>query len=172
MLNAALARFLLFASIALGLGDSVWAQDRDTGRIEFLSKCATCHGADGKGDGPFGAKLKIRPPNLTTLAKRNKGVFAQRAIYDAVDGRQASKSHRLSEMPIWGCRHAPPPSVAKKSARKRAGRHKKKSLSEQKKQQWLGNRPAAILDLACDPEPVIRRRIQAVVDYLRGIQEK
>jgi hypothetical protein len=27
-------------------------------------------------------------------------------------------------------------------------------------------------DLSCDPEPVIQERIQAIVDYLRQIQEK
>ena len=108
MLGAVIARWLLCATIALALSDSVWAQDVDTGRFEFLSKCATCHGADGKSDGPLSSKLKIKPPNLTILAKRNKGVFSQRAVYDAVDGRKATKSHRIADMPIWGCRHASP----------------------------------------------------------------
>jgi hypothetical protein len=173
MLKATLARCLLFASIVLGLSESIRAQDLDTGRIEFLSRCATCHGVDGKGDGPHGIKLKTKPPNLTTLAKRNKGVFPQRAVHDAVDGRKTTRSHRISEMPIWGCRHAPPPRVAQKPAGKRIGRDKKKgSLSKQQKERWLQNRPTAILDLACDPESVIRARVLAVVDYLGRIQEK
>ena len=46
------------------------------------------------------------------------------------------------------------------------------ALSQEQKQQKQQNRPAAILDLACDPEPVIRSRILAVVEYLRKIQEK
>ena len=173
MLGFAVPRWLLIANMAFAVTNLAWAQDLDTGRTEFLSKCASCHGADGKGDGPLGSKLKSKPPNLTILAKRNKGVFSQRAVYDAVDGRKATGSHRLAEMPIWGCRHAPPPPrVSQKSARKRAGRDAKKRLSEQQKQQKQQNRPAAILDLACDPEPVIRGRIQAVVEYLRHIQEK
>ena len=115
-----MVRCLLCANIALAFSDSVWAQGLD-GRIEFLSKCATCHGADGKGDGPHGFKLKTKPPNLTTLARRNKGVFSQRAVYDVVDGRKPTGSHRIAEMPIWGCRHAPPSSRAsQKSARKRS----------------------------------------------------
>ena len=167
-----MVRCLLCANIALAFSDSVWAQGLD-GRIEFLSKCATCHGADGKGDGPHGFKLKTKPPNLTTLARRNKGVFSQRAVYDVVDGRKPTGSHRIAEMPIWGCRHAPPSSRAsQKSARKRSDRGAPKRLSEQQKQQKQQNRPAAILDLACDPEPVIRSRILAVVEYLRQIQEK
>ena len=82
MLGVFVARRLLCAIIALAFSDSVWAQGLD-GRIEFLSKCATCHGADGKGDGPLSFKLKTKPPNLTILATRNKGVFSQRAVYDA-----------------------------------------------------------------------------------------
>jgi mono/diheme cytochrome c family protein len=173
MFGVTVARWVLCANVALALSDSVLAQDLDTGRIEFLSKCATCHGADGKGDGPFSSKLKTKPPNLTTLAKRNKGVFSRRAVYDAVDGRKATGSHRIAEMPIWGCRHAPPsPGASQKSARKRGGHDTKKGLSEQQKLQEQQNRPAAILDLACDPEPVIRSRILAVVEHLRRIQEK
>jgi len=73
-------------------------------------------------------------------------------------------------MPIWGCRHAPPsPRASQQSARKRFGRDATKRLSEQQKQQ---NRPAAVLDISWDPEPVIRSRILAVVEYLRQIQEK
>jgi hypothetical protein len=45
-------------------------------------------------------------------------------------------------------------------------------LSNQQKLQKQQNRPAAILDLACDPEPVIRSRILSVVEHLRRIQEK
>ena len=53
----------------------VWAQDIEKGRIEFLSKCAECHGSDGKGAGRLGRELKIKPADLTGLAKRNNGVF-------------------------------------------------------------------------------------------------
>jgi cytochrome c len=170
MLRLSVAGWLLLANAAIALTNSASAQDLDTGRNEFLSKCATCHGADGKGDGPLGSKLKIKPPNLTILAKRNKGVFSQRALYEKIDGRKAP-SHRGIEMPIWGCRHGAPP-VPQKSSRRGAGQSAKKRLSQEQKQQKQQNRPAAILDLACDPEPVIRSRILAVVEYLRKIQEK
>ena len=45
-------------------------------KTEFLSKCAACHGADGKGAGPLSATIKQKPADLTILAKRNNGVFA------------------------------------------------------------------------------------------------
>jgi mono/diheme cytochrome c family protein len=170
MLEFAVASWLLLWNIFFAFGNSVLAQELDTGRTEFLSKCAPCHGADGKGNGPLSAKLKTKPPNLTILARRNRGVFSQRAVFEAVDGRKATRSHRIAEMPIWGCRHAtPPPRVSQKSFQKRADPGTTKRVSEEQRQQ---KRPAAILDLACDPEPVIRKRILAVVEYLRQIQDK
>jgi|SRR5689334_10377068 len=49
------------------------AQDADKGRTEFMENCAGCHGADAKGAGTLGAKLKTKPTDLTLLAKRNHG---------------------------------------------------------------------------------------------------
>ena len=127
------------------------SQDVDTGRIEFLSKCAECHGADGKGAGPMSNKLKVKPANLTILAKRNNGVYSPRLIYQKIDGRSTTGVHRGSEMPIWGCRRGPPPS-------------RQRRLTEPRLIDSL-------LDLPCDPEEVIRRRILDVVEYLSKIQE-
>jgi hypothetical protein len=157
---------LLIASMAILFDNSVLAQDLDKGRTEYLSKCATCHGADGKGTGPHGARLKTKPVDLTILAKRNKGVFSSRAVYEMIDGRKAVGSHRSIEMPIWGCRQAAP-RVSKKSSLKHVGRNTRKRLSKHKPK-----RTESVLDLACDPEPVIRGRILAVVEYLKRIQEK
>lgn len=171
MFGAFITRCLLVAISALLPGEPLWAQDIETGRIEFLSKCAACHGVGGRGDGPLSVKLKAKPPNLTALAKRNRGVFSRSAVYDAIDGRKAASSHRIADMPIWGCRHTLPTRHARETSRRGAGTDKKARLSEQQRQQREQRRPSAILDLACDPEDVIRRRILAVVEYLRQIQE-
>ena len=129
----------------------VWAQDVENGRIEFLSKCAECHGADGKGAGPTSRKLKMRPADLTLLAKQNNGVFSADAIAETIDGRRAVKPHRGTEMPIWGCRHGPPPSPRKA--------YQPKPID-------------TLLDIPCDPEVVIRKRIGDIVAYLSRIQQK
>jgi mono/diheme cytochrome c family protein len=120
------------------------------GRIEFQSYCAGCHGADGKGTGLRGSKLKIKPADLTVLAKKNNGEFAPNAIAETIDGRNAP--HRRSEMPIWGCRHGPPPKRQRKA-------HKPRPLD-------------TLLGLPCDPEEVIQKRIRDIVEYLSQIQEK
>jgi mono/diheme cytochrome c family protein len=63
-----------FAMIASGifvLNSAAWAQDSDPGKSEFQSSCATCHGIDGEGKGPFSTQLKVLPPDLTVLTKKN-----------------------------------------------------------------------------------------------------
>jgi mono/diheme cytochrome c family protein len=72
-----------------------------SGRALFSTYCATCHGASGKGDGPFAAALKKRPPDLTQLAKLNEGTFPEERVTKTVDGREAEAKHG-ADMPVWG----------------------------------------------------------------------
>jgi mono/diheme cytochrome c family protein len=73
------------------------------GRQDYLKNCAGCHGADGKGNGPdLYVVPGIEPPDLTTLAKRNGGVFPFQATEDAIDGRKGIASHQRFDMPFWG----------------------------------------------------------------------
>ena len=130
-------------------GQTLAAEVLDPGKAEYHSSCAPCHGSDGKGAGPISAMLKVPPPNLTVLAKKNKGVLPFSAVYEIIDGRKTVMAHGTRDMPIWGDRYAPEPSKA------------------------LIPRPSEnILSLFYDPEAVVRMRIFAVIDYLNRIQEK
>ena len=71
------------------------------GKIEYESNCAGCHGDNGKG-GPFADYLKVAPPDLSQLSKRNGGVFPFERVYKVIDGRQEVKGHGPRDMPIWG----------------------------------------------------------------------
>jgi len=139
---------LLLACIAMADGNSAQAQDTGEGRTEFLSYCADCHGADGKGWGRMSSNLKIKAADLTVLAKKNGGVFSSEAVAGRVDGR--STPHRASEMPIWGCRHGPPPG--------------------QRRKPFEPKPIESLLDMPCDPEEVIQKRIRDIVGYLAQIQ--
>lgn len=92
---------LLGAALAIGTGAAVAQQKSDLGQREYLSNCAVCHGVSGKGDGPY-AGLDIRVPDITTLAKRNGGVFPFAAVYQTIDGTNVPKAHGTRDMPIWG----------------------------------------------------------------------
>lgn len=78
----------------------------DFGALEYKSSCAACHGVAGKGDGPLRPRLLTAPSDLTTIAKRNGGVFPVQRMTEIIDGRQPIDSHGLREMPIWGVRYS------------------------------------------------------------------
>ena len=145
-----------------------WAQDADQGRSEFLAHCAGCHGADGKGDGPRSATLSIKPADLTTLAKRNNGMFAPGLVYQLIDGRNARINHRSTAMPIWGCRHEDPQAQAPPAAIPHGRAHAKRRLPRGDRQSTL----ESLLDLPCDSDTMIQDRILAIVGYLSLIQER
>ena len=73
----------------------------DPGKREFDANCASCHGVDGKGNGPLGNLLQRSPPDLTLLAKNNQGVLPMNRLYQVMDG-VGVPSHGARDMPIWG----------------------------------------------------------------------
>lgn len=72
------------------------------GKKEFITYCASCHGSDGKGNGPVVNFLKRKPADLTQLSKTNNGAFPFERIYGVFDGTYVFSEHGTSEMPIWG----------------------------------------------------------------------
>lgn len=68
----------------------------------FHAHCAACHGADGKGNGPVAPVLKNALPDLTTIAKRNGGIFPAERVRSIISGEAVLISHGSREMPIWG----------------------------------------------------------------------
>ena len=72
------------------------------GEKVFIKYCATCHGQEGRGDGPVAQLLRIQPTNLTELSKRRNGTFPFWDMYRVIDGRQTIKAHGPHDMPVWG----------------------------------------------------------------------
>lgn len=69
----------------------------------YKAYCASCHGADGRGNGPMAAWIKVAPPDLTRIAARNGGEFPLARIDRIISGEEALPSgHGTSAMPIWG----------------------------------------------------------------------
>lgn len=75
---------------------------RPTGEELFVEHCASCHGIEGRGDGPLAAELRVAPSNLRLLAKENNGRFPDRRVQRSIDGRGMPAAHGLPQMPVWG----------------------------------------------------------------------
>jgi len=67
----------------------------------FRHHCAPCHGVDAKGDGPAAKSLRVRPPDLRLIAKRNSGKFPTERVRKMIID-DVPPAHGSREMPVWG----------------------------------------------------------------------
>ena len=126
-----------------GVPSLVQAQGIDIGKREYTENCAVCHGASGKGDGPFAGIINERVADLTTLSKANSGAFPFARVYEVIDGTREAKAHGPRDMPVWG------------------------SVYNEQAPQWLG------FDYSReDARAFVRGRILALIGYLQTLQEK
>jgi mono/diheme cytochrome c family protein len=136
------------ALLALGVfgvwGNGYAADKVDFGKHEYDSNCAICHGLTGKGDGPFAGLVMLPTPDLTTISKRNNGVFPFQHVYDIIDGTKILKAHGTRDMPIWGREYAV----------------------------RMGQIERAYSDVPYDPQAYVRAQIFALIDYINRLQAK
>lgn len=81
------------------------ASAQDSGYVGsdlYRMYCASCHGANGKGDGPIASSLRYAPPDLTTYRKRAEGKWDPDEMRRIIDGREPVKGHGGADMPVWG----------------------------------------------------------------------
>ena len=143
MLAAAAAALLLTPLLAAG------QQPFDLGKREYESNCAVCHGATGKGDGPYMRFMnyKVKGVNdLTLIARRNGGAFPFQRVYETIDGTQELDAHGPRDMPVWGKDYLRQAREAYRDENYMMGRY--------------------------DPELYTRTRILALTDYLNRLQVK
>ena len=76
------------------------AQDVVAGAKLYQNHCATCHGLEGRGNGPMAPALLLQPPSLHDLAARH-GAFPTIRVVMRIDGRDPLVSHG-SPMPVYG----------------------------------------------------------------------
>lgn len=58
--------------------------DAGEGAAIYDANCVQCHGASGKGDGPWASGFTPRPADLTRLS--NDGVFPRAHVLSVIDG--------------------------------------------------------------------------------------
>lgn len=73
-----------------------------SGALLFRTYCSACHGLSATGDGPAADRLPVRPPNLTLIARHNKGRWDSAKMRRIIDGRDPLKGHGGPGMPMWG----------------------------------------------------------------------
>jgi mono/diheme cytochrome c family protein len=72
------------------------------GRGSYVRYCGSCHGDDGKGNGPKAASLNPKPSDLTQLAKKNGGNFPSGRVTRILDGNEPIPAHGSAQQPVWG----------------------------------------------------------------------
>ncbi len=101
------ALVLLVAATALGAatasaGATPKAQSYPSGAELFQEHCATCHGAEGTGNGPMAQVLKIPPTDLTQISIRAGGTFPADRIVEVIRYGGGMAAHGTTAMPVWG----------------------------------------------------------------------
>lgn len=93
-----------FAAAALTLSGVAHSADYVTmsGKDLYARFCASCHGVEGRGDGPVSGSLKVEVPDLTMVARRAGGPFPRDRIVRIIDGRHILGAHGSRTMPVWG----------------------------------------------------------------------
>ena len=101
--------FVCLASVVSAQGQHAVNQNElpsnyvPSGKVMYKQYCASCHGAEAKGDGPAAVTLKVPPADLTTLAKRHEGKFPYEYVSGILRfGTGPTIFHGASDMPIWG----------------------------------------------------------------------
>jgi len=64
-----------------------------SGEEMFAVYCSSCHGRSAQGGSG---------PDLTTLAKRNKGQFPAAMVKEIIRGEARVPAHGAKDMPAWG----------------------------------------------------------------------
>ena len=85
-------------------GEPTTALALSSGHDTFRQSCGPCHGVDGKGNGPVASILTTPPTDLTSVSRRNMGVFpltTLEALFTAA-ARLQTAAHGSKQMPIWG----------------------------------------------------------------------
>lgn len=149
-------RKILLGLLSLSIASAAAFADGNviaSGKADYMSYCASCHGVDGKGAGPLAPTLKIAPSDLSVLTKKNKGNFPYTLLRKTIESTELglARAHGPREMPVWGPVFAQEPEGA---------------ITGGASGSFYGVSAVQCEHLAA------RVRIMNIVDYIESIQEK
>jgi mono/diheme cytochrome c family protein len=73
-----------------------------SGRELYVAYCASCHGLEGRGDGPAAEALRMQPTDLTGLSRKHGGQFPALRVQRLLGGMEGLPAHGGKRMPVWG----------------------------------------------------------------------
>jgi mono/diheme cytochrome c family protein len=76
--------------------------DKYSGVETYFRFCASCHGEEGRGDGPVADGIPVMVPDLTGLRQRANDEFPADTLRRIIDGRETVVYHGTRYMPVWG----------------------------------------------------------------------
>ena len=88
--------WLLFVPFFL-MGTNI--EKTNVGQTLYSQHCVSCHGVDGKGDGPVAPRLSTPPADLTRIAARRDGVWPAFEIMTILSGYSRNILPR-EDMPV------------------------------------------------------------------------
>jgi mono/diheme cytochrome c family protein len=74
----------------------------EKGKVTYERYCVSCHGPQGRADGPLARDLAVAVPDLTTLAARNGGAYPYARVKEIVTHGETLRGHGSEDMPAWG----------------------------------------------------------------------
>ena len=75
------------------------AEEQSEGKRLYQTYCTGCHGASGRGDGPAGKTLPVRPADHTDSKKMNQ--YSDDHLFTVISKGGASVG-KSAPMPAWG----------------------------------------------------------------------
>ena len=79
---------------------------QDVARLDgeelYNNLCSTCHGLEGKGNGPAASALGRAVPDLTLLSAVNGGSFPHKQVEKVIYGKTRAGESGATDMPAWG----------------------------------------------------------------------
>jgi len=134
------------------------------GQDSFSLYCSSCRGSTGRGDGPVAVALRNRAADLTTLARCNDGAYPGEAGWKRPDGGQLRRT---------------PPDLTKYTARNGGifPRERVYRIVDGRDVPSHGDRDMPVWgdvfkQTEGGPASDVKTRIEAIVRYLEGIQER
>jgi cytochrome c oxidase cbb3-type subunit III len=83
----------------LAVTDPAWTQNQSEGKKLYVTYCSSCHGDNGKGDGPAAQSLPVKPANHTDGAVMNQ--LTDKFLLEIIS-KGGSAVGKSPMMPAWG----------------------------------------------------------------------